>query len=104
MKNLILLRRSRRRQRHTGRADLQAFLHPRHFDGEHHPRSAEKRHGNGPQGKAYTEAGRLVPDDVVIGIIRERLAMGRLQKRFHPRRFPENHSAGRGSGQHGRCD
>lgn len=47
----------------------------------------------GLKAKAYTEAGRLVPDDVVIGIIRERLAMDDCQNGFildgFPRTIPQ---------------
>ena len=38
--------------------------------------------------KAYTEAGKLVPDDIVIGIIRERLAEPDCQKGFILDGFP----------------
>ena len=47
----------------------------------------------GLKAKAYTEAGKLVPDDVVIGIIRERLAMDDCQNGFildgFPRTIPQ---------------
>ena len=47
----------------------------------------------GLKAKAYTEAGKLVPDDVVIGIIRERLAKDDCQNGFildgFPRTIPQ---------------
>lgn len=47
----------------------------------------------GLKAKAYTEQGKLVPDDVVIGIIRERLAQGDCANGFildgFPRTIPQ---------------
>lgn len=47
----------------------------------------------GRKAKAYAEAGKLVPDDIVIGIIRERLAKGDCGKGFildgFPRTIPQ---------------
>ena len=47
----------------------------------------------GLKAKAYTEQGKLVPDDVVIGIIRERLAESDCKKGFildgFPRTIPQ---------------
>ena len=47
----------------------------------------------GLKAKAYTDAGKLVPDDVVIGIIRERLAKDDCQNGFildgFPRTIPQ---------------
>ena len=47
----------------------------------------------GLRAKAYTEAGKLVPDEVVIGIIRERLAKEDCKKGFildgFPRTIPQ---------------
>ena len=47
----------------------------------------------GLKAKSYVDSGKLVPDDVIIGIIRERLGAG-LQKRLHPRRRPAHYTAG----------
>ena len=52
----------------------------------------------GLKAKSFMEAGQLVPDEVVIGIIKERLAKDDCQKGFI---FPQNHSSGRGSGRYG---
>ncbi len=47
----------------------------------------------GLKAKAYIDSGRLVPDDVVIGIIKERLAQGDCQSGFildgFPRTIPQ---------------
>ncbi len=47
----------------------------------------------GLKAKSYTEAGKLVPDDVVIGIIKERLAKGDCENGFildgFPRTIPQ---------------
>ena len=47
----------------------------------------------GLRAKAYTEKGELVPDEVVIGIIRERLSMGDCENGFildgFPRTIPQ---------------
>ena len=47
----------------------------------------------GLKAKAYTEAGKLVPDDVVIGIIKERLAKEDCKEGFildgFPRTIPQ---------------
>lgn len=47
----------------------------------------------GLKAKAYTEAGQLVPDEVVIGIIKERLAKGDCENGFildgFPRTIPQ---------------
>ena len=42
----------------------------------------------GLKAKAYTEAGKLVPDDVVIGIIKERLAKEDCKEGFILDGFP----------------
>ena len=41
--------------------------------------------------------GKLVPDEVVIGLVEERLASPDAQGRLHPRRLPAHHPAGRGA-------
>ena len=48
----------------------------------------------GQSAKEYMDAGKLVPDEVVIGMLKERIAKPRLQKRFHPRWFSAYDSAG----------
>lgn len=48
----------------------------------------------GLRAKSYMESGALVPDEVVIGIIKERLGQD-AAKRVHPRRIPAHRPAGR---------
>ena len=43
------------------------------------------------------DAGALVPDEVVIAIIKERLSQEGLQKRFYPGWLSQNGSAGGGA-------
>ena len=48
---------------------------PDHFHRQYPAGRHEEWHARGtPQAKAYVESGKLVPDDVIIGIIEERLA------------------------------
>ena len=56
----------------------------------------------GKRAKSYMDEGKLVPDEVVIGIIKDRLAQDDCKKRFHPGRLPPHHPSGRGAGRHGR--
>ncbi len=44
----------------------------------------------GLQAKSFIDKGALVPDEVTIGIVRERLSQRRLRKRLLIRRFPTN--------------
>ena len=55
----------------------------------------------GKKAQAYMDAGKLVPDEVVIGIIEERLQEDDCKKRLRPGRLPAHHPPGRGSGQNG---
>ena len=41
--------------------------------------------------------GALVPDEVVIGLVEERLGKPDAKRRLHPRRLPAHHPAGRGA-------
>ena len=54
----------------------------------------------GKQAKAYMDAGQLVPDQVVIGIIRDRLAQDDCKNGFILDGFPRTIPAGR----NGRCN
>ena len=47
------------------------------------------------------EKGGLVPDDLLIGIIEERLQPARLRARLHPGRLPAHAAPGRGLRDHG---
>lgn len=44
----------------------------------------------GLQAKSFIDKGALVPDEVTIGIVRERLSQRRLRKRLLIRWFPTN--------------
>ena len=54
----------------------------------------------GLKAKSFMDAGKLVPDEVVIGILKDRIAQddARLQERLCVGRFPAHHPPGRGSG------
>ena len=56
----------------------------------------------GKKAKACIDAGQLVPDEITIGIVKERLAQDDCKKGFildgfPPGRFPAYYRAGRGS-------
>ena len=51
----------------------------------------------GQSAKEYMDAGKLVPDQVVIGMLKERIAKRDCKSGFHPRRFSAYDSAGRGT-------
>lgn len=55
----------------------------------------------GKKAQAYMDAGKLVPDEVVIGIIEERLQEDDCKNGYVLDGFPRHHSPGRGSGQNG---
>ena len=48
----------------------------------------------GRAAKIVMDAGQLVDDDIMLGIIRERLARPDADARFHPRRIPAHDRAG----------
>ena len=49
----------------------------------------------GLKAKSFMDAGKLVPDDVIIGIVSERVAAAGLRERLHPGRRAPHHPAGR---------
>ena len=51
----------------------------------------------GLQAKSYMDAGKLVPDEIIIGIIQERLAEPDC-RRLHPGRRTPYHRSGRSPG------
>ena len=57
----------------------------------------------GLKAKSFMDAGKLVPDEVVIGIVKERLAQDDCKNGFVLDGFPAHHPPGRGSGQDGHC-
>ena len=52
----------------------------------------------GLKAKKVMEAGELVSDDIIIGLIAERLDTPSEKKGFHLRRFPAHHRPGRSAG------
>ena len=51
----------------------------------------------GLKAKAIMDAGGLVPDEIVVGIIAERIDEPDAQGRFHPGRLSAHRGAGRGA-------
>ena len=58
----------------------------------------------GKKAKSFMDAGALVPDDVIVGIVKERLAEPDCAKGFNPRRYAAHDCPGRGPGADGRGD
>ena len=52
----------------------------------------------GRAAKEYMDRGDLVPDEVIVGMIGERIDSSRGGRRLHPRRLPAHRAAGRGAG------
>ena len=55
----------------------------------------------GLKAKSYMDAGGLVPDDVIIGILKERLGPARLRQGLYPGRRAPHHRPGRGHREDG---
>ncbi len=51
----------------------------------------------GREAKSYMDRGALVPDEVMIGIVRERLAQEDTERWFYSRWFPAHCGTSRGS-------
>ena len=51
----------------------------------------------GIKARSYMDEGKLVPDEVVIGIIKERLVQDDCKNGFVLGRFPKNHTSGGGA-------
>ena len=47
--------------------------------------------------KKVMDAGQLVSDDIIIGLVKERLKRARLRQGLSVRRLPAHHPAGRGA-------
>lgn len=58
----------------------------------------------GLKAKAFMDAGQLVPDEIVIGIIKDRLAEEDCKNGFILDGFPRTIPQARGSGRFRRCD
>ena len=53
---------------------MQRTEHSHHFHRQHPPGAIKNGTPTGLKAKSYMDAGQLVPDDVIIGIVTERLA------------------------------
>ncbi len=53
--------------------------------------------------KKVMDSGALVSDDIIIGLVKERLTAARLREGLPLRRLPAHHPAGRGDAQRGRA-
>lgn len=78
--NVIFLGPPRRGQGNSGRSHLRAAGDPADFHGDILRRAIKEQTPTGLAAKAYIDAGALVPDSVVIDIVRERLAQEDCQK------------------------
>jgi adenylate kinase len=70
---------------------VQAYGIPQISTGDLLREAVSKATDLGRKAKAAMEAGKLVADDTVLGMIRERLAK---PEGFHPGRLPPQHRAG----------
>ena len=52
---------------------------------------------SGKTAKEYMDRGDLVPDEVIIGVIAERIELPEADGRLHPRRLPAHDRPGRGA-------
>ena len=69
-----------------------------HLDGRHPARRGQAEDGARARRRSgYMDRGELVPDDVVIGVVEERLRATGLRARVHPRRLPAHGGAGGGA-------
>ena len=79
--------------KHTGRGYLRKTLHSRHFDGNIIREALKSGTEMGKRAKSYMDEGKLVPDEVVIGIIKDRLAQDDCKNGFildgFPRTIPQ---------------
>ena len=53
----------------------------------------------GAAAKEYMDRGDLVPDEVIVGLIAERVARAEAGRRLHPRRLSADDRPGRGAGR-----
>lgn len=86
--NVIFLGPPGRGQGNSGRSRLRAAGDPADFHGDILRRAIKEQTPTGLAAKAYIDAGALVPDSVVIDIVRERLAQEDCQKGYVLDGFP----------------
>ena len=83
------------RQGNSGEAAREPLRDPAHLDGRHAPRGGGRRHRARAAGGADHGVGRRsCPDDLMIGIINDRLAKPDAQNGLHPGRLPAHARAG----------
>ena len=87
------------RQRHAGgRCSCEQLRRAEDLDRRHAARGAKAAGTrSGKEAEKFMSAGKLVPDEVVIGLVDERLELRRRQKRLHSRRFSAHGPPGRGA-------
>ena len=87
------VRRPGGRERHPGRGNLSKNNIPTISTGNILREALKERHRDGPEGQTYMESGKLVPDEILIGIIKDRLAQDDCKNGFildgFPRTIPQ---------------
>lgn len=66
--------RTRSRKRLAGGENIGILQNPAHFDGRHIPQNIKEQTALGKLAKTFIDAGNLVPDDVVIDLVKDRLS------------------------------
>ena len=79
---------SRGRKGHSGARSLQALFDSADFNGRHAAGSSAKSDSLGTRRQAKMEAGELVPDEVVCGIVEQRIGQPDCQRGFILDGFP----------------
>ena len=93
--NLLVLGPAGRRKGDAGQADRSRLRDPAHLDGRHVPRRDRGAEASsGKQVEPILAAGELVPDEITIALIRERLGRARRRRRLRARRLPAQPRAG----------
>ena len=90
--NLILLGPPGRGQGHAGRAPARRLRLPHISTGDILRAQVKAGTELGSEAKRYMDAGELVPDEVIVGMIAERVAGGDARDGFLLDGFPRNES------------
>ena len=80
--NLVFLRTAGCRQGHAGVGRERKVRHSPSRPAISYATKSKNGTALGLQAKSYMDAGKLVPDEVVIGIVAARLQQARLQRRL----------------------
>ena len=89
----------------AGQADRSRLRDPARLDRRHVPRrDRARRPSSGGRSSRSSRAGALVPDEITIALIRERLAERRRARRLRARRLPAQRGAGRRARRDARRD